>query len=107
MPGLGCHLVGEVDRDGAAQSVLEIGAKGGKAAGNALDQKVEPPWAGRGRPPANPVDLMLIGHPEDGLAACEHQLFHASPARRPVPSQGSAWHVQAQPRIAWEERVDR
>lgn len=83
MPGLGGHLVGEIDGDTAAQNVLEVGAKGGQAAGNAQNQEVEPPRAGRGRPPANPVDLMLVGHPEDGLAACEHQLFHAQPGPPP------------------------
>ena len=86
-PRLGRHLIREVDGHAAAQCVLEVAAKSRQTAGNALDQEVDPAVAGGGRPPADAVDLMLIGHSPDDLAACEYQLFHATPARRRRPSK--------------------
>lgn len=95
MPGLGRHLVCQVERDPAAESVFEVGAESKKAAGDTLDQEVEPTRAGRWRPPPYAIDFMVIGQSPDDLAACEYQLFHAYRQAAGAPHR-SALHDHAQ-----------
>ncbi len=95
-PGVWRHLVGQVECDPASESPFEVGAKRRDTAGDTFDQEVQPPVAGSGRPPADAIHPMLIGHSTNGLAACEYKLFHATPAGgRSLHS--SAPPAQAQP----------
>lgn len=79
VPCLGRHLIGKIERDPAADGMFEVTAKSENAPGDALDQKVQPSEVRGWRPPAYAVDLVLIGHLPNDLAACEYQLFHATP----------------------------